>query len=55
MNRSIPVKTRFLEDERFLVASHIKTWSHSNNIDRLDIQNGLLLCPNHDALFDKDI
>lgn len=40
-------------DERFLVASHIKPWSKSNNQERLDVNNGLLLCPNHDALFDK--
>ncbi|MGF6947888.1 putative restriction endonuclease [Neobacillus sp. B4I6] len=40
-------------DERFLVASHIKPWSESNNQERLDVNNGLLLCPNHDALFDK--
>ncbi|MFJ8262741.1 HNH endonuclease [Rummeliibacillus sp. NPDC094406] len=40
-------------DEHFLVASHIKPWSESNNQERLDINNGLLLCPNHDALFDK--
>ncbi|MEW9674146.1 HNH endonuclease [Ammoniphilus sp. 3BR4] len=40
-------------DERFLIASHIKSWSQSNNKERLDLNNGLLLCPNHDALFDK--
>ncbi|WHY63655.1 HNH endonuclease [Cytobacillus firmus] len=40
-------------DERFLVASHIKQWSQSNNEERLDVNNGLLLCPNHDSLFDK--
>ncbi|UYG95341.1 HNH endonuclease [Cytobacillus firmus] len=40
-------------DERFLVASHIKPWSQSNNQERLDVNNGLLLCPNHDSLFDK--
>ncbi|WP_244933535.1 HNH endonuclease [Neobacillus mesonae] len=40
-------------DERFLVASHIKPWSQSNNKERLDVNNGLLLCPNHDALYDK--
>lgn len=40
-------------DERFLIASHIKPWVHSNNKERLDVDNGLLLCPNHDALFDK--
>ncbi|HBV23516.1 MAG TPA: hypothetical protein DEB42_07020 [Jeotgalicoccus sp.] len=38
-----------------LVASHIKPWSKSNSIERLDINNGLLLCAAHDALFDKGI
>lgn len=42
-----------VSDERLLVASHIKPWSQSNNQERLDVNNGLLLCPNHDALFDK--
>ncbi len=42
-----------VRDERFLVASHIKPWSESNDQERLDVDNGLLLCPNHDALFDK--
>lgn len=42
-----------VSDDRFLVASHIKPWSQSNNQERLDVFNGLLLCPNHDALFDK--
>ncbi|MFP9128554.1 HNH endonuclease [Niallia sp. BSM11] len=42
-----------MKDERFLIASHIKPWSESNNQERLDVHNGLLLCPNHDALFDK--
>ncbi|MGY5267791.1 HNH endonuclease [Paraclostridium bifermentans] len=36
-----------------LIASHIKPWKYSNNEERLDINNGLLLCPNHDKLFDK--
>lgn len=40
-------------DERFLIASHIKPWSKSKHQERLDINNGLLLCPNHDSLFDK--
>lgn len=40
-------------DTRFLIASHIKPWSQSNNQEKLDGNNGLLLCPNHDALFDK--
>ena len=42
-----------VSDEHFLIASHIKPWSQSNNQERLDVNNGLLLCPNHDALFDK--
>jgi predicted restriction endonuclease len=42
-----------VNDERFLIASHIKPWSKSTNKERLDVNNGLLLCPNHDSLFDK--
>jgi len=37
----------------FLIASHIKPWSFCNDYERLDVNNGLLLCPNHDMLFDK--
>lgn len=36
-----------------LKASHIKPWSHSNNTERLDVYNGLLLIPNLDSAFDK--
>lgn len=42
-----------VSDERFLVASHIKPWGQSNHQERLDSNNGLLLCLNHEALFDK--
>lgn len=42
-------------DPRVLIASHIKPWSTSTNEERLDVNNGLLLCPNHDALFDKHL
>lgn len=42
-------------DPRILIASHIKPWSVSTNEERLDKNNGLLLCPNHDALFDKHL
>ena len=35
-----------------LIASHIKPWSESNSMERLDINNGLLLCCLHDKLFD---
>lgn len=40
-------------DKNFLIASHIKPWYQSSNEERLDLDNGFLLCPNHDALFDK--
>ena len=36
-----------------LVASHIKPWKVSDNQQRLDVYNGLLLLPNYDKLFDK--
>ncbi|WP_251647487.1 HNH endonuclease [Rummeliibacillus stabekisii] len=42
-------------DLRMLIASHIKPWSESTNEERLDVNNGLLLCPNHDSLFDKHL
>jgi len=43
------------EDSNLLVASHIKPWSESNNHERLDVFNGLLLTPNIDRLFDKGL
>lgn len=36
-----------------LVASHIKSWRDSENNERLDVFNGLLLSPNYDKLFDR--
>lgn len=44
-----------VSDKRLLIASHIKPWRDASNEERLDVHNGLLLCPNHDALFDKGI
>ena len=41
------------DDEGLLIASHIKPWSDSSPKERTDVENGLLLCPNHDRLFDK--
>lgn len=35
-----------------LVASHIKPWRVADNVERLDVYNGLLLLPNYDKLFD---
>lgn len=36
-----------------LKASHMKPWRASNNKERLDVFNGLLLLPNLDAAFDQ--
>lgn len=38
-----------------LRASHIKEWSKSSREERIDAANGLLLCANHDALFDRHL
>lgn len=40
-------------DIKFLIASHIKPWRMSNNTEKLDGNNGLLLSPHVDCLFDK--
>ncbi|WP_390620498.1 HNH endonuclease [Polystyrenella longa] len=40
-------------DTRFLIASHIKPWRSSTNVERLDGENGLFLSPNIDSLFDR--
>ncbi|WP_339756803.1 HNH endonuclease [Algoriphagus aquimarinus] len=39
-------------DSRLLVASHIKPWNRSDNTERIDPFNGLLLIPTYDKLFD---
>lgn len=45
-----------ISTESMLVASHIKKWSDcANDAERLDDNNGLLLCSHHDALFDKHL
>ncbi|MBL7823004.1 MAG: HNH endonuclease [Saprospiraceae bacterium] len=36
-----------------LIASHIKPWKDSSNQERLDPNNGILLTPTFDKLFDK--
>lgn len=38
-----------------LVASHIVPWSESTDEERLDVDNGLLLSPTYDALFDRHL
>ena len=42
-----------LEIKKYLIASHIKPWRDSSNFERLDGNNGLLLSPHIDKLFDK--
>lgn len=41
--------------EQLLYGSHIKEWSNSIDSEKLDENNGLLLCAHHDALFDKHL
>lgn len=43
------------KDTNLLVASHIKPWRASNNGERLDPFNGLLLSPNLDKAFDTGL
>lgn len=38
--------------KRLLIASHIKPWAVSDNEERLSDENGLLLSPTYDKLFD---
>lgn len=42
-----------IEDLRFLRASHIKPWADSSHAERVDGENGLLLAPHADLLFDR--
>jgi putative restriction endonuclease len=37
----------------YLIASHIKPWRHATNEERLSAQNGLMLAPHADFLFDR--
>jgi hypothetical protein len=42
-----------VKDKRLLIASHIKPWRKSTNAEKLDGNNGLLLSPHVDRLFDR--
>ena len=45
-----------IDNEKLLIASHIKAWAACRTTaERIDPDNGLLLCPLHDALFDKHL
>lgn len=41
-----------ISEANLLVASHIKPWRSANNIARISSENGLLLSPLYDKLFD---
>jgi 5-methylcytosine-specific restriction enzyme A len=40
---------------KVLIASHIVPWSEANDFERVDINNGILLSPTYDALFDRHL
>lgn len=44
-----------INDPQLLIASHIKPWSVSTNIERLDVYNGLMFTPTFDKLFDNGL
>jgi len=44
-----------VEDPDCLVASHVKPWSESSNVERLSENNGLMLAPHVDHLFDQGL
>lgn len=46
--------TRF-DDIRILIASHIVPWKDASDQERLDVENGILLSPTYDALFDQHL
>lgn len=54
-NRSSECEICGLDIPSLLIASHCKPWSQSDNYERLDVNNGLLLCANHDGVFDKGL
>lgn len=42
-----------VNDERLLIASHIKPWAVANDKEKLDPKNGYMLTPLYDKLFDR--
>lgn len=42
-----------VSNNNLLIASHIKPWSDSDGKEKLDVNNGFIMCPNHDKLFDQ--
>lgn len=44
-----------IQNKRLLIASHIIPWRIANDYEKDDVHNGLLLCANHDRLFDTGL
>ena len=44
-----------INDERLLIASHIKPWAVSTDKEKVDPKNGFILSPLYDKLFDKGL
>jgi hypothetical protein len=44
-----------VSNTRYLIASHIWPWRHASNGERLDGENGLLLTPSIDFIFDRGL
>lgn len=42
-----------VSNQNLLIASHIKPWNVCESNEKLDIDNGFLMCSNHDRLFDQ--
>ncbi|HIX26759.1 MAG TPA: HNH endonuclease [Candidatus Barnesiella excrementigallinarum] len=42
-----------INDERLLIASHIKPWAIASDKERIDPKNGFMLSPLYDKLFDR--
>ena len=41
-----------INEKKLLIASHVKPWAVCTNAERLSVENGLLLSPTFDKLFD---
>ena len=44
-----------ISDDRLLIASHIKPWVKSDEVEKIDPKNGFMLTPTFDLLFDRGL
>lgn len=51
--KEIKCRLTGVDEQSYLVASHIKPWKVSSNTERLSGDNGLMLAPHVDKLFDR--